>query len=84
MVDYCVAKAGLNMLVLHLQMAEREQQTKVRYWAVSPGHCRTAFNGFRGTKEPVDGAEVVVRVVEGEVEEGFWEVEGGVLGRVGW
>lgn len=83
-VDYCVAKAGLNMLVLHLQMAEREQERKVRYWAVSPGHCRTAFNGFRGVKEPVEGAEVVVRVVEGGVREGFWEIEGCALREVAW
>lgn len=31
-----------------------------RFHAASPGHCRTALNGFRGMKDPLDGAKVVV------------------------
>lgn len=32
------------------------------YWsfhAAMPGHCKTAFNGFTGTKDPLDGVKVV-------------------------
>ncbi|KAJ3475622.1 hypothetical protein NLG97_g9393 [Lecanicillium saksenae] len=88
---YCVAKAALNMLTLHLQQEEdgREgKDGKVKYWAVSPGHCKTAFNGYRGRKTPEEGAEVVARLLE--AEEGkfaagtFWEYENGVMVEVKW
>ena len=90
LVDYCVAKAGLNMLTLHLQLAEdkRPEAERVTFWAISPGHCKTAFNGYRGTKDPVDGGEVVVRLLEsrrGEIEPGtFWEHEQGQFRAVPW
>lgn len=56
---------------------------------MSPGHCRTGFNGFRGKKDPVEGARVVVESVlrNGEGEGGgvgFWEWEEGVLREVAW
>ena len=60
---------------------------------MSPGHCRTAFNGFRGTRDPAEGAEVVVEIVNQGVEErgkyegvGFWETRGagGVVVGVPW
>lgn len=89
--SYCVSKAALNMLTLHLQREEDsrgDDETRVGYWAVSPGHCNTAFNGFRGRKEPEEGAEVVARLLEaaeGEFEAGtFWQFEDGVLGEVKW
>lgn len=91
-VSYCVAKAALNMLTVHLQQAEDGRDdgegAKVAYWAVSPGHCKTAFNGYRGRKRPEDGAEVVARLLEaasGEVPAGtFWECENGVMAEVKW
>ncbi|PVH73439.1 NAD(P)-binding protein [Cadophora sp. DSE1049] len=58
---------------------------KVEFFAANPGHCKTAFNGFKGTKDPLDGAEVVVRLVGGEgTKGGFWEFEEGVLREVLW
>lgn len=90
-VDYCIAKAGLNMLVLHLQAREDASTTvngKITFWAVSPGHCKTGFNGFRGSKDPLDGAEVVVRLLNsapGEIEGGtFWEYESGIFQMPPW
>ncbi|KAJ4122975.1 hypothetical protein NW768_009966 [Fusarium equiseti] len=80
-IDYCVSKAGLNMLVLHLQNSEshKENGRKITFWAVSPGHCSTAFNGYRGKKDPLEGAEAVVKLLEthkGDIEPGtFWEYE---------
>ncbi|KAJ6789160.1 hypothetical protein PWT90_03284 [Aphanocladium album] len=67
--SYCVAKAALNMLTLHLQQEEDGRAgggRRVGYWAVSPGHCKTAFNGYRGRKDPEEGAEVVARLLEAE------------------
>ncbi|KAH7235321.1 hypothetical protein BKA59DRAFT_444285 [Fusarium tricinctum] len=89
-IDYCVAKAGLNMLILHLQVAEnhREERPGITFWAVSPGHCKTAFNGYRGKKDPIEGAESVVRLLEttkGEIEAGtFWEYENASFQQVPW
>ncbi|KAH7229990.1 hypothetical protein BKA59DRAFT_371535, partial [Fusarium tricinctum] len=82
-IDYCVSKAGLNMLLLHLQITEnhREGQDGITFWAVSPGHCKTAFNGYRGKKDPIEGAESVLRLLEsekGDIDGGtFWEYENG-------
>lgn len=78
------------MLTLHFQVAEDRlpESQRITFWAVSPGHCKTAFNGYRGTKEPVDGAEVVIRLLEagrGEIEAGtFWEFEHGEFRVVPW
>ncbi|KAI8711470.1 hypothetical protein NCS52_01410400 [Fusarium sp. LHS14.1] len=87
--DYCIAKAGLNMLTLQLQLAEdSKEDPRITYWAVSPGHCKTAFNGYRGKKDPLEGAESVVRLLEtkkGEVEAGtFWEYENSAFQQVPW
>lgn len=87
--DYCIAKAGLNMLTLQLQLAEDSREdSHITYWAVSPGHCKTAFNGFRGKKDPLEGAESIVRLLEtkkGEVQAGtFWEYENSSFQKVSW
>ncbi|KAG9501866.1 hypothetical protein J7337_007563 [Fusarium musae] len=89
-IDYCVSKAGLNMLMLHLQAAENhsESEPRIKFWAVSPGHCKTAFNGYRGKKDPLEGAEAVVMLLEsakGDIEPGtFWEYENGSFQQVPW
>ncbi|OHF00529.1 hypothetical protein CORC01_04279 [Colletotrichum orchidophilum] len=89
-INYCMAKAALNMLTLQLHLAEERRTSggKIVFWATSPGHCKTAFNGFRGTKEPVDGAEVFVRLLESErgaIASGtFCEVEDGEFNVVPW
>jgi hypothetical protein len=59
----------------------------VRFYVASPGHCRTGFNGFRGRKEPGEGARVVVELVlaeEGVYGNGFWEWEEGGMREVAW
>lgn len=62
--DDCIAKADLNMLTLQMQLAEeRREDSRITYWAVSPGHCKTGFNGYRGKKDPLEGAESVVRLL---------------------
>ena len=89
-VDYCIAKVALNMMTIQYQMAEeqREDETQATFWTISPGHCNTAFNGFRGPKDPLDGAEVVMRLLESErgaIPGGtFWEYENGKFQQPAW
>ncbi|KAF2111499.1 hypothetical protein BDV96DRAFT_582268 [Lophiotrema nucula] len=82
-IPYSISKMAMNIAML--EMAKLEP--KVLFQAASPGHCKTAFNGFRGTKDPLDGAEVVVRLVEdeeGRFSMGFWELEEGEMRSVPW
>jgi NAD(P)-dependent dehydrogenase (short-subunit alcohol dehydrogenase family) len=96
-VSYSVSKVGVNALTVEMQkgedllLKEREEGGgdgvgggKTRFWAVNPGFCRTAFNGFRGTRDPVVGAEVVVRHVLDEEgvygKGGFWQWDEGEEG----
>lgn len=79
------------MLTVHLQNAEdlvADDQRKITYWTVSPGHCKTAFNNFRGTRDPLDGAEVVIQLLESPAEKvpggSFWEYENGKLQMAPW
>jgi NAD(P)-dependent dehydrogenase (short-subunit alcohol dehydrogenase family) len=88
-VAYTVSGAALNSLTIELQNTEDalkeggegKGRGKVEFWAGNPRHCKTAFNGYRGTKGPIDGAEVVVQLVIGErgrwKRGGFWEFEEG-------
>ncbi|KAI1358151.1 NAD(P)-binding protein [Xylaria arbuscula] len=88
--DYCIAKAALNMLTAQLQAAEdgNSEDNKITYWIVNPGHCKTGFNGFRGLKDPLEGAEVVLRLLKskrGEISgASFWECEKGEFQEVPW
>lgn len=75
-ISYSVSKTALNALTIEFAKAEQE----VRFYAASPGHIRTAFNGYQGTKKPLDGAKVVVELASAEIgkyENGFWQTEGG-------
>ena len=96
-VAYCVSKAALNSLTIEMQKSENmlkhdegkgEGWGKVEFWAANPGHCKTAFNGYKGIKDPVDGAEVVVQLVIGARGQwkkgGFWEFEEGMMREVPW
>lgn len=83
-VAYSVSKTALNALTVEMQKASE----RTRFWVANPGHCKTEFNGYRGTKDPLDGAEVVVRLIgagDGEYGKGgFWEFEEGVMREVPW
>ena len=63
-VPYSVSKTALNALTV--EMARDPANARVRFQCVSPRHCRTEFNGFRGTWEPLEGANVVVKLVNHE------------------
>lgn len=55
-----------------------KKDPSVRFYCANPGHCKTEFNGFKGQREPLEGANVVVALVEaaGSAESGFWETKG--------
>jgi NAD(P)-dependent dehydrogenase (short-subunit alcohol dehydrogenase family) len=90
-VSYGVSKSALNALTVELQRAEdvRDgEDWKVEYFAINPGHCKTAFNGFKGLKDPIDGAEVVVQLALGKKgmwrKGAFWEFEEGEMREIPW
>jgi hypothetical protein len=79
------------MLTLQFQDDEdrrEDEVSRIAFWVVSPGHTKTAFNKFRGVKDPIDSAEGVVRLLEskkGDIEPGtFWEFEQGEFRTVPW
>ena len=83
-IPYVLSKTALNMLTV--EMSRDEKNRDVEFAVVSPGHCRTAFNGFRGTRDPLEGANVVVELVRSEKGKyknaGFWETQGSDLALV--
>lgn len=97
-VAYSVSKVAVNALTLEMAKAEEKiegGEKRVRFHVANPGHCKTSLNGFRGERDPFEGARVVEEVVYREGEEmvgeekgvGFWVWEGdeeGRMGRVEW
>lgn len=82
-VPYSISKTAVN--VLTLEMAK--QYPDAKFYVANPGHCATGLNGFKGTKDPVEGARVVVELVvaeEGRFENGFWEFEEVGMREVPW
>lgn len=77
-VPYSLSKTALNMLTV--EMSRDPTNNGVEFQMVSPGHCKTAFNGYRGTRDPLEGANVVVVLVMADrgkyKNAGFWETRG--------
>jgi NAD(P)-dependent dehydrogenase (short-subunit alcohol dehydrogenase family) len=75
---YSVSKVALNALTV--EMSRYEENKGVMFQLVNPGHCKTEFNGYRGMRDPMEGAVVVVEcVLRGREELGnacFWETKG--------
>lgn len=89
-IAYSISKTALNALTLEYAKTEDSESKKsgfegnraVRFMVVSPGHCKTEFNGYRGTRDPLDGAKVLVELVnERDVDKygglGFWGMDDG-------
>ncbi|KAF2725776.1 NAD(P)-binding protein [Polychaeton citri CBS 116435] len=83
-VPYSVSKVALNVLTLEMAKAHPD----VVFQLVNPGHCRTAFNGFKGARDPLEGAEVAVDLAlaeDGQFEgAGFWEKVDGTVRKMAW
>ena len=78
-IPYSTSKTAMNVLTIH--MAQQPENEGIRFEIVSPGHCKTAFNGYRGTRDPLEGADVVAELVYEDRsitdrEVGFWETKG--------
>lgn len=85
-VAYSVSKTALNAMTIEMQKAEDQQGGNIKFFLACPGHCKTAFNGYRGLKDPLDGARVVEQLVlaaDGEFDFGFYEYEDGIK-KVPW
>ena len=80
-IPYSISKAALNRLTV--EMSRDPANKDVEFHLVSPGYCKTAFNGYRGTRDPVEGANVVVDLVKAEKGKyknaGFWKTKGASL-----
>ncbi|CAJ2512410.1 Uu.00g054250.m01.CDS01 [Anthostomella pinea] len=89
---YNCSKAALNLATIDFRNAEvrdiPDERDHITFWTVSPGHCKTGFNNFRGVKDPAEGAEVIARLLEskrGEISSAtFWEFEEGKFQQVPW
>jgi NAD(P)-dependent dehydrogenase (short-subunit alcohol dehydrogenase family) len=77
-IAYDVSKAALNRLIVGMVVAPENRG--VEFQLVNPGHCKTAFNGYKGVRDPVsEGATAVVELLgreKGAVEVGVWETKG--------
>lgn len=63
--------------MLTLDMARESANEDVEFQIASPGHCKVAFNGYRGTRSPSESANVVVELVVVELRETrMWETLG--------
>lgn len=72
---YSVSKTAMNALTL--QMSIEPDNAGIEFQIASPGHCKTAFNGYRGTRDPEEGAAVVIELVTGARRETKnWETIG--------
>jgi NAD(P)-dependent dehydrogenase (short-subunit alcohol dehydrogenase family) len=87
-IPYSISKTALNALTL--EMAKFPENQDVQFQVVGPGHCKTEFNRYRGTRDPLEGANVVVELVNAEKgrvpNAGFWQTEGASkeLVRIPW
>ncbi|KAF7195594.1 Short-chain dehydrogenase/reductase tropE [Pseudocercospora fuligena] len=82
-IAYSVSKVALNLLTVEMSHSIPELGWQV----ASPGWCKTAFNGFRGPKDPFQGAQVLVELAlaaKGQYENGFWQFEDGKMETVPW
>ncbi|KAF3403306.1 putative oxidoreductase [Talaromyces pinophilus] len=77
-IAYCASKTALNMLTVEYGKDPANESVIIQ--AVSPGYCKTAFNNYRGTKDPLDGAKVIVHLLHSGTSDfgnGFWQMEDG-------
>ncbi|KAI9729748.1 MAG: hypothetical protein M1834_006699 [Cirrosporium novae-zelandiae] len=73
-ISYGVSKAALNLLMV--EFSRVDENKNVVFHSACPGHCATAFNGYRGARDPLDGAGIIVELIACEREEypsGFWK-----------
>jgi NAD(P)-dependent dehydrogenase (short-subunit alcohol dehydrogenase family) len=92
---YACSKSALNALTVQLQVLNDARVAKeggvgIKYFSIAPGMMKTRFNNYlKFGKDPKDGTEVVVRLLEsGSGDEypggSYWEFEQGEMKQVPW
>ncbi|RFU26312.1 hypothetical protein B7463_g10035, partial [Scytalidium lignicola] len=93
---YRFSKVGLNGVTAHMQVFENDRWNKdkgegktsghIQFYSVAPGLLKTAFTNFNAAgRDPKDGAEAVVRLIEGDYPGGTqWEFVDGSMKEVPW
>ena len=98
---YGITKVGTNGLTAHMQAAENDrvateaaegkakEEGRIRFYSAVPGLLKTGFTHYAAAgKDPKDGAEVVVRLLnddKGAFEGGSqYEFEAGEMRLVPW
>ncbi|KAL8674191.1 MAG: hypothetical protein Q9168_001399 [Polycauliona sp. 1 TL-2023] len=98
---YGIFEVGMGGLTAHMQVMENDrivaeesngtptEGSKIKYYSAAPGLLSTAFtDNVAGCKDPIFGAEVVVRLMfddEGKFEAGAqWQFEGGEMRILPW
>lgn len=82
-IPYSVSKAALNLLTVEMSHAH----TDVEFYAVNPGWCKTGFNGFKGPRDPLEGAHSAAELAlapQGQYKSGFWAWENNAMEEVPW
>jgi NAD(P)-dependent dehydrogenase (short-subunit alcohol dehydrogenase family) len=57
---YSSSKTALNALTQHFAYQLEKMGSAIKINAAAPGHCATAFNNFRGSRTPAEGARIIV------------------------
>ena len=89
-IGYSISKTALNALTLEYAKTEDAESKKagfegksaVRFHVATPGFCKTALTRYKGIRDPLDGAKVVVELVnERDATKygswGFWGMDDG-------
>lgn len=79
-IPYSVFKVALNIMTLEMAKAE----SRIQFYLANPGHCSTAFNGYKGKKDPLLGAEVAAKLAFGDYKGGFWHNDEGSMQMMPW
>ena len=90
---YLTSKSALNAVTISMMNNEllNKEEERVQYYLTCPGFVTTGFNGFmEGGKTILEGAEVIIRLLEGKEEYKagrFWQCgdwEGGEMRILNW
>jgi NAD(P)-dependent dehydrogenase (short-subunit alcohol dehydrogenase family) len=79
-VAYNGSKSVLNVLTYHYSIAE----PNIKFSVTNPGYCKTAFNGYNGWRDPLEGAIVVKKLVDEDWPFGFYECFDGEMKTIPW
>ena len=76
---YSSSKSALNAVTQQFAYSFDQAKLRIKINAAAPGHCATAFNGFRGKRTPAEGARIAIALalIDGAGPQGgFFHDEG--------